>query len=83
MDCRMLGLPVLHYLLKFAQTHVHVVDDAIQPTYSLSPPSPPALNLSQHLGFSNESALCIRWFKYWRFQLQHQSFHRIVRVDFL
>ena len=30
-------------------------------------PSPPALNLSQHQGFSNESALCIRWPKYWSF----------------
>ena len=24
--------------------------------------------------FSNESTLCIRWPKYWEFQLQHQSF---------
>ena len=33
-----------------AQTHVHRVDDAIQPSHPLSPLSPPALNLSQHLG---------------------------------
>ena len=31
-------------------------------------PSPPAFNPSQHQGcFSNESALCIRWPKYWSF----------------
>ena len=50
LDCSMSGLPVLHYLLDFAQTHVHQVGDAIQPTHPLSPPSPPALNLSQHQG---------------------------------
>ena len=33
----------------------------------LSSPSPPALNLSQHHVFSNESTLCIRWPKYWSF----------------
>ena len=35
------GFPVLHYLLEFAPTHIHGVDDAIQPSHSLSPPSPP------------------------------------------
>ena len=30
-------------------------------------PSPPALNLSQHQGFYNESVLHIRWPKYWSF----------------
>ena len=44
------GFPVLHYLLEFAQIHVHWVSDAIQPSRPLSPPSPPALNLSQHQG---------------------------------
>ena len=38
----------LHHLLQFAQIHVHWVSDAIQPSHPLSPPSPPALNLSQH-----------------------------------
>ena len=41
-------LPVLHYLLEFAQTHVHCVGDAIQPSHPMSSPSPPTLNLSQH-----------------------------------
>ena len=54
------GFPGLHYLPEFAQTHVHRVNDAIQPSHPLSSPSPPALNLSQHQGFPNESALRIR-----------------------
>ena len=33
--------------------------------------------------FSNDLALRIRWPKYWRFQLQHQFFYWIFRVDFL
>ena len=50
MDCSTPGFPVLHYLLEFTQTHVHWVDDAIQPSHPLSSPLPPALNLSQHQG---------------------------------
>ena len=61
------GLPVYHQLPEFTQTHVHWVGDAIQPSHPLSSPSPPALNLSQHRGFSNKSALRIRWPKYWSF----------------
>ena len=48
MDRGVPGFPVHHYLPEFAQTHVPCVDDAIQPFHLLSPPSPPALNLSQH-----------------------------------
>ena len=43
-------LPVLHYLLEFAQTHVHCVGDAIQPSHPMSSPSPPAFTLSQYQG---------------------------------
>ena len=50
MDCNTSDFPVLYYLLEFAQTHVHWVDDAIQPSHSLSSPSPPDLSLSQHHG---------------------------------
>ena len=46
MDYSKPGFPVLHHLPEFAQTHVHWVSDAIQPSHPLSPPSPPALNLS-------------------------------------
>ena len=49
MDCSTPGFPVFHSLPEFAQTHVHWVSDAIQPSHPLSPPSP-ALNLSQHQG---------------------------------
>ena len=40
--------PVHHQLLEFTQTHVHRVNDAIQPSHPLSSPSPPARNPSQH-----------------------------------
>ena len=66
MDCSMPCFPVLHYLLEFAQTHIHWVSDAIQPPH-LSPPSVLALELSSIRVFSNESTLCIRWPKYWSF----------------
>ena len=50
MDCSMPGFPVHHQLPEVSQTHVHQVSDAIQPSHSLSSPSPPAFNLSQHQG---------------------------------
>ena len=64
MDCSISDFPVLHHLLEFAQIHVHWVSDTIQPSRPLSSPSPPALNLLQHQGLLNESALPIRWPKY-------------------
>ena len=51
MNRSMPGHPVHHQLPEFTQTHVHRVSDAIQPSYPLSSPSPPALNLSQHQSF--------------------------------
>ena len=83
MDCSTLGLPVLHYLPEFAQTHVRWVIDAIQPSHPFSSASPPALNLSQHpfsfqwVGSSHLVA------KVLEFQLQLQLFQRIFRVDCL
>ena len=50
MDCSMVSFPVLHHLLELVQTHVHWVSDAIQPSHSLSSPSPPAFNISQYQG---------------------------------
>ena len=44
------GIPVHQQLPEFTQTHVHRVDDAIQPSHPLSSPSPPAPNPSQHQG---------------------------------
>ena len=52
MDCSTPGLPVHHQLPELAQTHVHRVRDAIQPSHSLLSPSPPTFNLSQHQGLS-------------------------------
>ena len=61
------GLPVHHQLPEFTQTHVHRVSDAIQSSHPLSSPSPPTFSLSQHQDIFNESALCMRWPKYWSF----------------
>jgi len=67
MDCSMPGLPVHHQLPEFTQTHVRWVGNAIQPSHPLCPllllPSIfPSIRV-----FSNESALHIRWPKYWSF----------------
>ena len=67
MDYSSPGFPVLHYLPEFAQTYVHWVSDATQPSHPLSSPSPPAINLLSIRVFSSESALCIKWPKYWSF----------------
>ena len=48
MNRSMPGLPVHHQLAEFTQTHVHQVSDAIHPSHSLSSPSSPAPNPSQH-----------------------------------
>ena len=40
MDCSTPGFPIIHCLLEFAQTHVHLAYDAIQPSHPLSSPSP-------------------------------------------
>ena len=85
-DCSMPGIPVLHNLLEFAQTsqtYVHWVDDGIQPSHSLSPPSPPALNLSQNQGLFQWAGSLYQVGKFLELWLQHQSFQWIFRVDFL
>ena len=82
MDCSTLGLPVHHQLLKFAQTHVHQVGDAIQPSHSLSSPSP-TFNLSQHQGLFQWVSSSYQVAKILEFQLPHQSFQWIFRTNFL
>ena len=67
MDYSTPGLPVHHQLPEFTQIHIHQVGDAIQPSHPLLSPSLPAPNPSQHQGLFSESALCIRWPKYWSF----------------
>ena len=62
------GFPVLHHLPEPVQTHVHWVSDAVQPSYPLSSPSPPAFNLSQQgkIGvFSSEQMMSL-----WRKQIK-------------
>ena len=65
------GFPVLHCLPWFRQTHIHWVDDAIQPSHPLlSPPSTPFLSIFPSITvFSNESVFCISWPKYWSFSI--------------
>ena len=67
MNCSTPGLPVHQQLLKFTQTQVHRVSDAIQPSHPLSSPVPPAPNPPSIRVFSIESTLCMRWPKYWSF----------------
>ena len=80
-DYSMPSFPVLHYLLEFAQTHVHWINDAIHPFHPLSSPSPPTFSLSQHQGLfhwvesSHQVAQVL--------ELQHQSFQWLFRVDSL
>ena len=83
MDCSTPGFPVHHQLLEFAQTHVHWVSDAIQPSHPLSSPFPPALNLSQHQGLFQWVSSSHQVAKVLEFQLQHQSFQWIFRTYFL
>ena len=73
MDCGMSGFPVHHQLLELAQTHVHQVSDAIQPSHPLSFPSP-ALNLSQHQGLFQRVSSSHQVAKALELQFQHQSF---------
>ena len=69
MNCSTPGFPVLHHLLELTQTPVHWVGDAIQSSCPLSSLSPlPSIFTSIRV-FSNESALHIRWPKYWSFSI--------------
>ena len=67
MDFGTPGFHVHHQLLELAQTHVHRVGYAIQPSHPRSSPSPQPSILSSIRVFSNESTLRMRWPKYWSF----------------
>ena len=82
MNCSTPGFPVLCYLLEFAQTYVHWVSDAIQPSHPLSSPSP-AFNLSQHQRLFQWVSSSHQVANVLELQLQHQSFQRIFRADYL
>ena len=69
MGCSMPGSPVPHHLLEFAQVHVHWISDAIQHLILcllilLLPSMFPSIRV-----FSSDSAVCIRWPKYWNFSI--------------
>ena len=83
MDCSMPGFPVHHQFSELAQSHIHWVSDAIQPSHSLLSPSPPALNLSQHQGFFQWVSCLHQAAKVLELPLQHQSFQWTFRTDFL
>ena len=83
MDCSTPGFPFHHQLPELAQTHVHRVGDATQPSHPLSSPSPPALSLSQHRGLFKWVSSSHEVAKILEFQLQHQSFQWTRRTDFL
>ena len=74
MDCSMPNFPVLHHVPELAQTHVHWVSDAIPPPHPLLSPSPLASIFPSIMVFSNESALHIRWTKYWSFSFSISPF---------
>ena len=80
-DCSTPGFPVHHQLLELAQTHVHRVRDASQPSHSQS--CPPAFNISQNQGLFKWVSSSHQVAKVLAFQLQHQSFQWIFRADFL
>ena len=88
MDSSTPGFPVHHQLLELAQTHIHWVGDAIQPSYPLSPLLLlPSIFLSIRV-FSNESVLHIKWPKYWSFSFSispSNEYSRLIsfRMDWL
>ena len=83
MDCSTPGFPVHYQLPEFAQTHVHWISDAIQPSHPLLFPSPPIFNPSQHQGLFHWVSSLHQVAKVLEFQLQHQFFQWIFRTDFL
>ena len=83
MNCSTPGFPVHHQLRELAETHVHQVGDAIQPSHPLWSTSVPTFNLSQHPGLFHWVSSLYQVAKVLELQLQHQSFQWIFRVDFL
>ena len=81
MDCSTPGFPFHHQLPELAQTHVHRVGDATQPSHSFHPLLLLPSIFSSIRVFSNDSVLQVT--KVLEFQFQHQSFQWIFRTDFL
>ena len=83
MGCITPGFPVHHQLLELAQTHVHWVGDAIQPSHPLSFPSPPAISLSQHQGLFQWVSSSHQVAKVLEFHLHEYSGLISFRMDWL
>ena len=83
MNCSTPGFPVHHQLPELAQTHVHQVSDAIQPSHPLSSLSLPDFNLLQHQGLFQWVSSSHQVAKVLEFQLQHQSLQWTPRTDLL
>ena len=81
MDCSTPGFPVHCQLPELAQTHVHQVGDAIQPSHPLLSPSSPVFNLSQHQGLFQWVSSSHQVGTVLELQPQHQSFQWIFRTD--
>ena len=89
-ECSIPGSPVYHQLPELAQTHVHRVGDAIQPSHPLSSPLLPSIIPSIRV-LSNESDFSIRWLKHWSFGFSISTFNeysglvsfRIDQFDFI
>ena len=79
LDCSVPRFPILLYLLEFAQTHVHCVNDAIQPSHFLLPPFSTAFNIFQHQGLFQWVSCLHQVAKGLELQLQHQSCQWIFR----
>ena len=73
MDCSTPGFCVHHQLPEIAQTHVHGVGDALQPSHPLLSPSLPPSIIPSIRVFSNKSVIHIRWPKYWSFSISLSS----------
>ena len=82
MNC-MPSFPLHHHLPELSQTHVHRVGGAIQPSYPLSFPSPPAFNLALHQDLFQRVSSLYQVAKVLWFHLQHRSFQWTFRTDFL
>ena len=73
MDSSKPGSPIFRYLLEFAQIHVHCKWCYL--SHPLTPPLSFAFNFPSIRVFSSESALCIRWPKYWSFSFSISPFN--------
>ena len=88
MDYSMPSFAVFYYLPEFSQTHVHWVRDIIQPSHPvLALLFLPSVFSSIRI-FSRESALHIRWPKYWHFSFSVSPFQEYsglisIRIDLL